>query len=118
MLDGGTTDEGLPYFIMEYVEVEPIDGYCDARSLTISERLELFEDRARFDYRTPRQLELDAGPGEFFLQDRDIEPASVESRPCRSISVRITPNLRLSRELPPRTRSCPRGGEVPYESDA
>jgi serine/threonine protein kinase/Tol biopolymer transport system component len=42
LLDGGTTDDGLPYFIMEYVEGEPIDTFCDAHGLTIAQRLELF----------------------------------------------------------------------------
>jgi serine/threonine-protein kinase len=42
LLDGGTTPEGLPYFLMEYVEGEPIDRYCDRHSLSVGERLELF----------------------------------------------------------------------------
>ena len=42
LLDGGTTDDGLPYFVMEHVDGEPIDEYCDARRLSVSERLELF----------------------------------------------------------------------------
>src|SRR5712692_7753541 len=29
LIDGGTTEEGWPYFSMEYVEGEPIDRYCD-----------------------------------------------------------------------------------------
>ncbi len=40
--DGGTTEDGLPYFAMEYVEGEPIDRYCDTRQLPIRQRLELF----------------------------------------------------------------------------
>lgn len=43
LLDGGTTDDGLPYFVMEYIEGQPIDEYCDARKLNISERLKLFQ---------------------------------------------------------------------------
>ncbi len=43
LLDGGTSDEGLPYFVMEYIEGEPIDQYCDARKLNISARLKLFQ---------------------------------------------------------------------------
>lgn len=43
LLDGGVTDEGLPYFVMEYVSGEPIDRYCDQRNLTIKERLKLFK---------------------------------------------------------------------------
>ncbi|MCP3962360.1 MAG: serine/threonine protein kinase [bacterium] len=40
--DGGTTEDGLPYFAMEYVEGVPIDRYCDAGRLSIRWRLELF----------------------------------------------------------------------------
>ena len=43
LLDGGTTDDGLPYFVMEYIEGEPIDLYCDQRKLTVTERLKLFQ---------------------------------------------------------------------------
>ncbi len=42
LFDGGTTEEGLPYFVMEYIEGEPIDQYCDHHHLTIQERLQLF----------------------------------------------------------------------------
>ena len=30
LLDGGTTEEGVPYFVMELIEGQPIDQYCDA----------------------------------------------------------------------------------------
>ncbi len=40
LLDGGTTDDGLPYFVMEYVEGLPIDKFCAEKSLT--ETLKLF----------------------------------------------------------------------------
>jgi non-specific serine/threonine protein kinase/serine/threonine-protein kinase len=43
LLDAGSTDDGLPYFVMEYIEGEPIDKYCDVRSLNITERLKLFQ---------------------------------------------------------------------------
>ena len=42
-LDGGTTEDGLPYFVMEYVEGQPITGYCDANQLNTSQRLQLFQ---------------------------------------------------------------------------
>ncbi len=41
-LDGGTTEDGLPYFVMEYVEGLPIKKYCDAHDLDTKARLELF----------------------------------------------------------------------------
>jgi serine/threonine protein kinase/tetratricopeptide (TPR) repeat protein len=42
LLDGGTTDDGRPYFVMEYIEGQPIDEYADTRRLSIPERLGLF----------------------------------------------------------------------------
>ncbi|MBS1807239.1 MAG: protein kinase [Acidobacteria bacterium] len=42
MLDGGTTEDGSPYFVMEFIEGEPLDEYCDARQLSTIERLKLF----------------------------------------------------------------------------
>src|SRR5262245_13837673 len=42
VLDAGTTDSGLPYFVMELVKGVPITNYCDDRNLTPRERLELF----------------------------------------------------------------------------
>jgi eukaryotic-like serine/threonine-protein kinase len=42
LLDGGTTDDGLPYFVMDFIEGEPIDRYCERRLLTVTERLVLF----------------------------------------------------------------------------
>jgi serine/threonine protein kinase/type II secretory pathway pseudopilin PulG len=42
LLDGGSTENGLPYFIMEYIEGHAIDEYCDDNRLTTAARLELF----------------------------------------------------------------------------
>ena len=44
LLDGGTTEEGTPYFVMDYVEGTPITEYCDQHRLAISERLRLFRE--------------------------------------------------------------------------
>ena len=42
LLDGGTTDEGLPYVVMEYVDGLPIDVYCETSRLSLGQRLQLF----------------------------------------------------------------------------
>jgi serine/threonine protein kinase len=42
LLDGGSTAEGLPYLVIEYVEGEPVTAYADRRKLTVRERVELF----------------------------------------------------------------------------
>jgi non-specific serine/threonine protein kinase/serine/threonine-protein kinase len=42
LLDADTTDDGLPYFVMEYVEGVPMDQYSDKHALSVTARLELF----------------------------------------------------------------------------
>jgi eukaryotic-like serine/threonine-protein kinase len=42
VIDGGTTSEGHPYFVMDYIDGEPIDSYCERESLTVAARLALF----------------------------------------------------------------------------
>jgi tetratricopeptide (TPR) repeat protein len=42
LLDGGATDDGLPYFVMEYVEGIPIDAYCRETGASVRRQLELF----------------------------------------------------------------------------
>jgi serine/threonine protein kinase/WD40 repeat protein len=42
VLDGGSTEHGRPFFVMEYVKGVPITHYCDDAHLSVAERLELF----------------------------------------------------------------------------
>jgi eukaryotic-like serine/threonine-protein kinase len=42
LLDGGTTENGVPFLIMELVDGDSIDSYCDAHQLNVTARLELF----------------------------------------------------------------------------
>ncbi len=42
LLDGGTTGEGLPYFVMEYVDGQPIDEYCRTQQLSVDQRVRLY----------------------------------------------------------------------------
>lgn len=42
MLDGGSTADGLPYFVMEYVNGSPLREYCDGRYLDTRARVVLF----------------------------------------------------------------------------
>ena len=43
LLDGGSTEDGTPYLVMDYVEGQPIDEYCDSQMLSVPERLQLFQ---------------------------------------------------------------------------
>src|SRR6266478_3919777 len=42
LLDGGTTEDGIPYLVMELIEGTPIDAYCEERDVSVSDRLKLF----------------------------------------------------------------------------
>jgi len=43
LLDGGETESGIPFLVMEYVDGVPIDQYCDDHQLTLQRRLQLFK---------------------------------------------------------------------------
>jgi non-specific serine/threonine protein kinase/serine/threonine-protein kinase len=43
LLDGGTTPDGSPYLVMEYVEGRPIDAWCDESRLSTRQRVQLFQ---------------------------------------------------------------------------
>ncbi|MGD9263872.1 MAG: serine/threonine-protein kinase [Methyloceanibacter sp.] len=47
VLDGGTTETGRPYFVMELVKGVPLTEYCDRNGLSAAHRLELFVDVCR-----------------------------------------------------------------------
>jgi eukaryotic-like serine/threonine-protein kinase len=42
LLDGGSTDDGRPFFVLELIEGEPIDAYCSRHALGVRPRIELF----------------------------------------------------------------------------
>ena len=42
IFDGGATDRGLPYFVMEYVDGEPMTRFCNRHDLDMKNRIKLF----------------------------------------------------------------------------
>ncbi len=42
LLDGGTTSDGLPYLVMEFIDGKPVTTYCIEKNLSINEKLEIF----------------------------------------------------------------------------
>ncbi|HSS95455.1 MAG TPA: serine/threonine-protein kinase [Terriglobales bacterium] len=65
--DGGTTEDGIPYLVMELLEGTPIDQYCEQNNLGITERLQLFmEVCAAVQYAHQR-----------LVIHRDIKPSNV-----------------------------------------
>ncbi|MGH9838704.1 MAG: protein kinase domain-containing protein [Blastocatellia bacterium] len=67
LLDGGTTEDGRPYFVMEHIEGRPIDEYCDERKLSIIERLRLFRTVCAAAHYAHQNLVI----------HRDIKPANI-----------------------------------------
>ena len=42
LLDGGMTDDALPYLVLEYIDGAPVDRFCQSRGLSTRQRLQLF----------------------------------------------------------------------------
>jgi serine/threonine-protein kinase len=74
LFDGGTTEDGRPYFVMEHVEGRPIDEYCDDRKLTTRERLELFRSVCSAVHFAHQNLIVhrDLKPGNILVTDGGI----------------------------------------------
>ncbi|MEM1246130.1 MAG: serine/threonine-protein kinase [Acidobacteriota bacterium] len=67
LLDGGVTEDGLPYLVLEKVEGEPIDAYCEKERLDLGQRLDLFARVCRVVEAAHRQLVI----------HRDIKPSNI-----------------------------------------
>ena len=65
--DGGTTDEGLPYFVLEYIEGTNIAYYCDEHKLNTVERLKLFR----------RVCEAVTFAHQNLIVHRDLKPSNI-----------------------------------------
>ncbi len=67
LLDGGTTKDAVPYFVMEYVEGKTLYTYCDAERLGLRDRLKVFQKVcSAIDYAHKKQI-----------IHRDIKPSNI-----------------------------------------
>jgi serine/threonine-protein kinase len=67
LLDGGVTDDGLPYLVMELVDGEPIDRYCEKRARSVRQRLDAFVTVAEATQFAHRNL----------IVHRDLKPSNI-----------------------------------------
>jgi serine/threonine-protein kinase len=107
LIDGGVTEDGLPYLAMEYVEGEPIDAWCRNEGADLDRRLDLFVDVAEAVDTAHRNL----------VVHRDLKPSNIlvdrEGRVrlldfgVASIVDEASPDARLTHtRLAPATPSC------------
>lgn len=67
LLDGGTTTDGAPYVVMEFISGEPIDEYCERHQLSTAARVQLFRtvcDAVQYAHRN-------------LIVHRDLKPANI-----------------------------------------
>lgn len=71
LLDGGVTEDDVPYFVMEYVQGTPITTYCRDRALSLEARLRLFVQVCEAVDHAHRSLVVhrDLKPGNLFVSD-------------------------------------------------
>ncbi len=67
LLDGGATEDGVPYLVIEYINGKPITEYCDEKALPISKRLELFRTVCSAVQHAHRNL----------IVHRDLKPSNI-----------------------------------------
>jgi serine/threonine-protein kinase len=67
LLDGGVTDDGLPYFVMEYIDGLPISDYCRKHRLDLDARISLFRQVCQAVAHAHRHL----------VVHRDIKPSNI-----------------------------------------
>jgi serine/threonine-protein kinase len=67
LIDGGVTRDGRPVMVMELVDGEPIDAYCDHHRLTVEERLQLFAEVVQAAHYAHQNL----------VVHRDLKPSNI-----------------------------------------
>ena len=77
LLDGGMSDDGLPFYVMEFIEGEPIDDYCRTRDLTLHARLDLFRQVCAAVSYAHRRL----------IVHRDIKPSNILVTPAGEVKL-------------------------------
>jgi len=124
LLDGGTTPDGMPWLVMEYVEGQPLYEYCSERNLSVDDRLELFLKVCGAVQYAHQKLVLhrDIKPGNLLIAsdgepklldfgiakifDVEVMPATLDAR---TIQLPMTPEYASPEQL--------RGEEVSAASD-
>lgn len=77
ILDGGSTTDGDPYFVMEYVDGVPVTTYCQAHGLTVDQTLDLFLQICDAIQHAHRNLTV----------HRDLKPSNILVTPAGAVKL-------------------------------
>lgn len=109
LLDGGVTEDGVPYFVMDFVEGLPVDDYCNQHQLETKQRLTLILDIAKAVQFAHRNLVI----------HRDLKPSNVlvtESGQVRLLDFGIAKMLEPNAETGELTRITQRPATPAFAS--
>jgi serine/threonine protein kinase/Flp pilus assembly protein TadD len=98
--EAGTTDSGLPYFVMEYVKGLPITEYCDRHKLIINDRLDLFLQVCHAIHHAHQKgiIHRDIKPSNILvsIQDDQAVPKIIDFGVAKAISQSLTEDTLLT----------------------
>ncbi len=101
VFDGGATDTGRPYFVMELVKGVPITSYCDANQLSTRDRLELFMDVCHAVQHAHQKgvIHRDLKPSNILVTVKDdrAAPKVIDFGVAKATQARLTENTLFTR---------------------
>jgi non-specific serine/threonine protein kinase/serine/threonine-protein kinase len=102
VLDAGTTEQGRPYFVMEYVEGSPVTEHCDKNKLSIEERLRLFIHVCQAVHHAHQKgiIHRDIKPSNILVavQDGQPVPKVIDFGVARALSQPLTQQTLLTQQ--------------------
>jgi non-specific serine/threonine protein kinase/serine/threonine-protein kinase len=101
VFDAGSTPQGAPYFVMEYVVGVPITTYCDHHRLTTRERLELFIHVCEGVQHAHQKaiIHRDLKPSNILVTDEDgkVTPKIIDFGVAKALSQKLTAETMFTR---------------------